>query len=81
MSRPIGVEAHLDSRLLWRLVLMCMAVLLLAQGALSLYALRGFEDELAPQLHRKAEALGEDGTVVTVARFAGFGHLHRQLAI
>ena len=32
------------------------------------------------QLHRKAEALGEDGTVVTVARFAGFGHLHRQLA-
>ena len=58
MSRPIGVEAHLDSRLLWRLVLMCMAVLLLAQGALSLYALRGFEDELAPQLHRKAEVVG-----------------------
>ena len=37
---------------------MCMAVLLLAQGALSLYALRGFEDELAPQLHRKAEVVG-----------------------
>jgi hypothetical protein len=32
------------------------------------------------QLQRKAEALGDGGTVVTVGRFAGFDHLNRQLA-
>jgi hypothetical protein len=32
------------------------------------------------QLQRKAQALGDNGTVVSVGRFAGFDHLNQQLA-
>lgn len=61
-------SAQLDGRLLWRLIGMCVVVLLLAQGAVSLFAVRAFEQELAPQLHRKAEVVGRSvGAQITAA--------------
>lgn len=58
MTPASATATRLQGNLLWRLVIMCIAVLLLAQGAVSWYALRAFETELAPQLHRKAEVVG-----------------------
>lgn len=59
MTPAVADEARAERRLLWALVAMCVAVLLAAQSAVSFFALRAFEDELAPQLHRKAEVVGQ----------------------
>lgn len=58
MTAP-ALETAGQGGVLWRLACLCLAVVLLAQGAVSWLALRAFEHELAPQLHRKAEMVGQ----------------------
>ena len=45
-------------KLLVRLVLLAVLVLVLGQSAVSWFALSGFEQQLSPQLHQKANAVG-----------------------
>ena len=46
-------------KLLVRLVLLAVFVLVLGQSAVSWFALEGFEEQLDPQLHQKANAVGK----------------------
>ncbi len=54
-----GVFRQGQRTLLVRLVLLAVFVLVLGQSAVSWFALDGFEKKLNPQLHQKADAVGQ----------------------
>lgn len=53
------VSQQMAQGLRWRLMVLIIFLLLAAQATLSIFALRSFEQVLAPQVHKQAEIIGK----------------------